>query len=154
MSTKRPVSGNGKKPGKKHYAILALVIVLALAMLGVGTVLLNGWNKEEGDYLSGKHYVEITVADYGVITAELDADAAPITVTNFVKLTNEGFYDGLTFHRIIEDFMMQGGDPNGGSWSAWSFLPTGENPCKSYPSGRSIPFRLRPPRRIPFPHLR
>lgn len=113
MSTKRPVSGNGKKPGKKHYAILALVIVLALAMLGVGTVLLNGWNKEEGDYLSGKHYVEITVADYGVITAELDADAAPITVTNFVKLTNEGFYDGLTFHRIIEDFMMQGGDPNG-----------------------------------------
>ena len=63
--------------------------------------------------LSGKHYVEITLADHGVILAELDADAAPITVTNFVKLANEGFYDGLTFHRIINGFMMQGGDPLG-----------------------------------------
>ena len=51
--------------------------------------------------------------DYGTITAELDADAAPITVTNFVKLVNEGFYDGLTFHRIISGFMIQGGDPKG-----------------------------------------
>ena len=63
--------------------------------------------------LTGKHYVQIDIADYGVITAELDADAAPITVTNFVKLVNEGFYDGLTFHRIIDGFMIQGGDPKG-----------------------------------------
>ena len=44
---------------------------------------------------------------------ELDADTAPITVTNFVKLAQEGFYDGLTFHRIMDGFMIQGGDPNG-----------------------------------------
>ena len=63
--------------------------------------------------LTGKHYVQIDIANYGTIIAELDADAAPITVANFVKLVNEGFYDGLTFHRIISGFMIQGGDPLG-----------------------------------------
>ena len=66
-----------------------------------------------GQLLSGKHHVEIKVKDYGTIKAELDADAAPITVTNFEKLAGEGFYDGLTFHRIISGFMIQGGDPLG-----------------------------------------
>ena len=51
--------------------------------------------------------------DYGTIKVELDADAAPITVTNFVNLAKEGFYDGLTFHRIMSGFMIQGGDPRG-----------------------------------------
>ena len=55
----------------------------------------------------------ITVKDYGVIRVELDRQAAPITVDNFVKLAREGFYDGLTFHRIISGFMIQGGDPTG-----------------------------------------
>lgn len=63
--------------------------------------------------LSGKHYVNINIKDKGTIKVELDADAAPITVTNFVRLVKEGFYEGLTFHRIIEGFMMQGGDPTG-----------------------------------------
>ena len=63
--------------------------------------------------LTGTHHAEIEVKDYGTIDVELDADEAPITVTNFVKLAQEGFYDGLTFHRIIDGFMIQGGDPNG-----------------------------------------
>ncbi len=67
-------------------------------------------NGEEG---TGKHHVEITVKDYGTISVELDGDAAPITVENFLKLAEEGFYDGLTFHRIISGFMIQGGDPLG-----------------------------------------
>lgn len=62
---------------------------------------------------SGKHHVEITVKDYGTISVELDGDVAPITVGNFLKLAGEGFYDGLTFHRIWPGFMIQGGDPNG-----------------------------------------
>ena len=62
---------------------------------------------------TGKHHVEITVKDYGTVKVELDADAAPITVTNFLKLAKDGFYDGLTFHRIISGFMIQGGDPLG-----------------------------------------
>lgn len=55
----------------------------------------------------------ISVKDYGDITVELDAKSAPETVENFVKLAEDGFYDGLTFHRIISGFMIQGGDPNG-----------------------------------------
>ena len=59
------------------------------------------------------HHVEITVADYGTIKLELDAGQAPITVENFLKLARDGFYDGLTFHRIMDGFMIQGGDPEG-----------------------------------------
>ena len=71
-------------------------------------------NKEENDmYSSGIHHATIEVKDYGTIKLELDADTAPITVSNFAKLVNEGFYDGLTFHRIISGFMIQGGDPLG-----------------------------------------
>lgn len=68
---------------------------------------------EDGELLSGKHHVEIEVKDYGTIKVELYADIAPITVTNFINLAQEGFYDGLTFHRIISGFMIQGGDPEG-----------------------------------------
>ncbi len=62
---------------------------------------------------AGKHHVEITVKDYGTISVELDGDVAPITVENFLKLAGEGFYDGLTFHRIVPGFVIQGGDPLG-----------------------------------------
>ena len=58
-------------------------------------------------------HAEITVRDYGTIKLELDEGTAPITVTNFVKLANDGFYNGLTFHRIMDGFMIQGGDPDG-----------------------------------------
>lgn len=67
----------------------------------------------EEELLTGKHHVDIYIKDMGVISVELDADSAPITVTNFIGLAEEGFYDGLTFHRIIDGFMMQGGDPRG-----------------------------------------
>ena len=80
----------------------------------------NGTDSAEtGDTVKGLHHVEIDVKDYGTITLELDADTAPVTVTNFLNLAEEDFYDGLTFHRIISGFMIQGGDPagngNGGS---------------------------------------
>ena len=61
----------------------------------------------------GTYYADIAVENYGTITVELDGDTAPITVANFVALAEDGFYDGLTFHRIMAGFMMQGGDPNG-----------------------------------------
>ncbi len=74
--------------------------------------LLTGCQKGS-DLMSGKHMIEISVKDYGIIKAQLDADIAPITVTNFINLVNEGFYNGLTFHRVVEGFCIQGGDPTG-----------------------------------------
>lgn len=61
----------------------------------------------------GKYHAKIKVKDYGTIEVELDGATAPITVANFIKLVNEKFYDGLTFHRIMSGFMIQGGDPLG-----------------------------------------
>ncbi len=70
--------------------------------------------------------VEIEIENYGIITVELDAEAAPITVENFLALAQDGFYNGLTFHRIIEGFMMQGGDPNGNGTGGSSKTIKGE----------------------------
>lgn len=69
-------------------------------------------NTSEG-LLSGEYKVEIEVNDYGTIALTLYANTAPVTVTNFVNLVKEGFYDGLTFHRVYSGFMIQGGDPDG-----------------------------------------
>ncbi len=63
-------------------------------------------------FQSVRHAV-ITVKDYGTIELELDEGCAPLTVANFIKLAQSGFYDGLTFHRIMDGFMIQGGDPKG-----------------------------------------
>jgi len=63
--------------------------------------------------VTATHYAEIDIKDYGKITLALDAKTAPITTQNFVSLAQSGFYNGLTFHRIMEGFMMQGGDPLG-----------------------------------------
>ena len=57
--------------------------------------------------------IEITMQNGGTIRIELDKTAAPITVENFEKLASKGFYDGLTFHRVIPGFMIQGGCPQG-----------------------------------------
>lgn len=57
--------------------------------------------------------VTMEIKDYGTITLELYPEMAPNTVNNFIHLANDGFYDGLTFHRVIKDFMIQGGDPDG-----------------------------------------
>lgn len=84
--------------------------IIAIILMGL---LLSGCEEEKHNTLTGQYKVEINIQDYGVIKATLDADKAPITVENFLKLVDEKFYDGLTFHRIIKDFMIQGGDPNG-----------------------------------------
>lgn len=92
-----------------------LVVTIIIVLLMTFSFYLSSKSKSEtevnGDYLSGKVNALISVKKYGDIELELDADTAPITVTNFVKLVNEKFYDGLTFHRIMKDFMIQGGDP-------------------------------------------
>ena len=99
-----------RKSGKKLVSMLTTGIICIMMLAGCGS---SDAQKDNEELLSGKHHVEINIKDKGTISVELDADAAPITVTNFIKLAKEGFYDGLTFHRIINGFMMQGGDPNG-----------------------------------------
>ncbi len=84
---------------KKILSFLLLLSLTALLFCSCGETASN-------------YTAEIVIKDYGTITLYLDGDTAPITVNNFVKLASEGFYDGLTFHRIIEGFMMQGGDPS------------------------------------------
>ena len=71
-------------------------------------------------------YADIAVRDYGTITVALCGEAAPETVENFITLAKDGFYDGLTFHRIMEGFMMQGGDPNGNGTGGSDRTITGE----------------------------
>ena len=93
--------------------ILALAAVLCLGLTACGQTQGNASASGSAAEPIGKYTAVIDIADYGTITLELDGDSAPLTVANFVKLAKDGFYDGLTFHRIIEGFMMQGGDPNG-----------------------------------------
>lgn len=88
---------------------IGLLLIIILLITGCNNPFVRKNQKE--DYLTGKINVLITVKDYGNIKLELDADTAPITVTNFINLVNKKFYDGLTFHRIIKGFMIQGGDP-------------------------------------------
>lgn len=101
---------------KKAFLSIALSIVCAASLVAcTGTSnadYASPVTPYEGELLSGTHHAEIVVQDYGTICIELYADTAPITVTNFVDLANSGFYDGLTFTRVMRDFMIQGGDPN------------------------------------------
>ncbi|MFH0851504.1 MAG: peptidylprolyl isomerase [Candidatus Peregrinibacteria bacterium] len=87
----------------------------------------------DGTLLAGTHTV-ILKTGLGDVTLELDANSAPKAVTNFVVLSRTGFYNGLTFHRVIKDFMIQGGDPNGdGTGGESVFGPTFEDETANNP---------------------
>lgn len=109
----------------KKILVLMMASVLLLGLL-------SGCGKKEDDVSEAEvteaetYFADIEIANYGTITVELDAKAAPITVENFVNLAKDGFYDGLTFHRIIYGFMMQGGDPNGNGTGGSENQITGE----------------------------
>ena len=94
----------------KKILCFTLLITLLITVISCGKK--QDKPKDEG-LLSGMHHVKIEIENYGIIELELDADTAPITVTNFIELAKDGFYDRLTFHRIISGFMIQGGDPHG-----------------------------------------
>lgn len=129
-----PIAMKNKKQIQKIILIsTSVILVVALMIFGIimitrnsGTddMLDNGTNNSSVDSSADDeitwltevenptHYAIIDIAEYGKITVALDGNSAPETVENFVNLAEEGFYDGLTFHRIIEGFMMQGGDPD------------------------------------------
>ena len=114
MSRKRKKNSNYAKPtaatavaapalNKKTVILIAVsAVLLAAIVFGIAFCALS----------TKTRYAKITVKDHGVIILALDEKTAPITVNNFLDLANSGFYNGLTFHRIIKDFMIQGGDPD------------------------------------------
>ena len=125
-----PIAEKAKKKMMKIGLTSIVSIILVVAMIfGIVAIVKNAGTEDPDD--SGNetsddtdditwltevedptHYAIIDIADYGKITVALDGNSAPATVENFVALAEEGFYDGLTFHRIMEGFMMQGGDPD------------------------------------------
>lgn len=113
---------------KKQSFMMIVAVVLCLIMAGCGGVKTSNTSSEtsnaemqniDGEETSDTVTIEtdicaeIEIEGYGTISVALDKISAPVTVENFVNLAESGFYDGLTFHRIMKDFMMQGGDPNG-----------------------------------------
>ena len=96
-----------KKDRGLLFAIIGIVLVVACAIVAF----IIPENPDKGK--ENKVQVMITVKDYGDIVLELDREQAPITVDNFLELANSGFYDGSTFHRVITEFMIQGGAPDG-----------------------------------------
>ena len=91
---------------------IILIAALILLLTGCASKQTSGTKQGAQPFQKVRH-AEITVRDYGTIKLELDEGTAPITVANFIKLAKDGFYDGLTFHRIMDGFMIQGGDPLG-----------------------------------------
>ncbi len=121
-----------KKDQKKKIILAVVAGVVVIGLIVVVAVLLgnSGSGSSSDDSVSQvenvSYYADIEIQDYGTITVALDAEAAPETVENFVNLAESGFYDGLTFHRIIDGFMMQGGDPEGDGTGGSDTTITGE----------------------------
>ena len=119
----RPVAKKKKKLSQDAIVGIVCLAVILLATIFSFTfcaVKRHSVGKGACEYVTTRNveghdikYVKMMVKGYGGIVLMLDATTAPKTVENFMKLVNDGFYDGLTFHRIIENFMIQGGDPKG-----------------------------------------
>ena len=106
-----------KKNFKKFIAIMIVMSLGILALGGCSTkkeeVTKENQKGEKIEAPENLPIATIVIKDYGTITAELYPHIAPNTVNNFIDLVNKGFYNNLTFHRIIKGFMIQGGDPEG-----------------------------------------
>lgn len=119
--------------GKHLKNIIGVLFLLTTIMMMVGC----STNKTDSQKTMVKAIqttpvVTMIVKDYGTVTLELYPDMAPNTVNNFITLANEGFYDGLTFHRIIKDFMIQGGDPDGNGTGGPGYSIDGEFLANGY----------------------
>lgn len=124
MAPKGGKSAQGKtQPKTESKLSVSSLIMIIVSVVLVGAILftviltsanrdpLAGYTEDTSTEAKDYYYVAMAVKNHGVIILKLDAVNAPITTANFVKLVREGFYDGLTFHRVIENFMIQGGDP-------------------------------------------
>lgn len=106
----RPVQKQqAQKPRK--FGLISVISICAVVVVALGIWAITRGTSSPATTGGDVYYADIAIRNYGTVTVKLDPKSAPITTDNFVKLAREGFYDGLTFHRIMEGFMMQGGDP-------------------------------------------
>lgn len=110
-----------KEKSARNILLSILTIALAIALI---FICMGYYYKMVKN--SNNPVVTMEIADYGTVTMELYPDQAPNTVANFVKLVNEGYYNGLTFHRAIADTLVQGGDKEGTGSGSESFAIPGE----------------------------
>ena len=94
--------------GNNRIAAIVGVVIL----VGIGFFLFNPFNSNSDSTSASSAPIAVIETTYGIIVIQLFPDVAPGHVDNFVRLANEGYYDGTTFHRVIPGFMIQGGDPN------------------------------------------
>ena len=110
---------------------IAIAVVLVVAAVIVVPKCLSASSE------SGAVYADIDIRDYGTVTFRIETEKAPITAKNFIELAESGFYDGLTFHRIIAGFMMQGGDPLGNGTGGSEKNIVGEFAANGHDTGLS-----------------
>ena len=106
---------------KKRAVFVAALLLLPLVLAGCGKTA-----AQEEPMSEQNPVATITMQNGGVIKVELYPDVAPNTVKNFIHLANSGFYDGVIFHRVIEGFMIQGGDPDGAGTGGPGYRIRGE----------------------------
>ena len=111
---------------KTKKLFIASILVGMLALVGCSNTSDNTSNDEVRTPPKELPVATIVFKDYGTVEAELYPHIAPNTVNNFISLANSGFYDGLTFHRVIKDFMIQGGDPVGNGTGGPGYSIKGE----------------------------
>ncbi len=117
---------------KRNFIRALLILLIILALVGIVFVSYGFYKKLTTNIQNPVATMEIE--DYGTVKIELYPDKAPNTVTNFIRLANRGFYNGLTFHRTIPDFMIQGGDKagNGSGSPSLSDIKDGVETNKEY----------------------
>ena len=117
--------------------LLALLTALSLCACGASSAPASPVLADAPEPFQTVRHAEIIIRDYGTVKLELDEGTAPITVANFIQLAQSGFYDGLTFHRIMDGFMIQGGDPTGTGSGGSSEKIKGEFSSNGVPNGIS-----------------
>ena len=106
--------------------------ILTSLLILCSLFLLSGCSKDNEQEITDNPIVTMEIANYGTIKIELYPEYAPNTVANFVNLIEDGFYDGLTFHRLVPGFVLQGGDPDGNGTGGPGYTIDGEFKANGY----------------------
>lgn len=122
----KKISKSGSAGSCSIFRIITAIAVLSISFFTLTSCAVKAAKQEQVDFTPAKDVAVIEMENGGIIKIELYPDQAPITVNNFVLLVKQGFYNGLTFHRVIEGFMIQGGDPKGDGTGGSSVTIKGE----------------------------